>query len=128
MKQYILKKKELFNLPMKEIHYLFEQTNTSKPDKFKHIIVHHTHNRHTIQKIIDLHMKKKRWASIGYHFLIGKNGQIYISRDLGFAGAHTYGFNKDSIGIGLFGNLTLQKPTPKQINALNNLVTELQKE
>ena len=77
MKQYLLKKKELFNLPMKDIHYSFEPKNTSKADDFKFIIVHHTENRQTIQKIIDLHVKKRRWASIGYHFLIGKNGQIY---------------------------------------------------
>lgn len=125
MKQYILTKEKLGNLPIKKINYTFKIEKTASPEKFTQIIIHHTGNPRTIQQIIDLHVKKNKWTTIGYHFLIGKNGQIYLSRDLKIAGAHTFGYNRVAIGIGLFGNFNKYEPKEKQIQTLHKLVNVL---
>jgi hypothetical protein len=124
----MLSKTQKFNIPIKKINYSFKVQNTNKPTKFIKIIVHHTGKNNTIQKIIDQHVKKNHWSSIGYHFMISKKGTIYYSRDLKYAGAHTFGYNKNSIGIALFGNMDEVKPTQKQITSLKNLIATLKNE
>lgn len=125
MKEYILTKIDYLGLNFKKINYTFKVENSSITPKFDKIIIHHTGNPRTIQKIIDLHVNKNHWTSIGYHFLIGKNGQIYYSRELSNPGAHTYGFNKEAIGIGFFGNFSKVEPTEKQIESGKKLILAL---
>lgn len=122
MKDYILSKYEIFNLQVKKINYTFKVEKPKVTPKYDKIIIHHTGNTKTIQKIINLHVNKNKWTSIGYHFLIGKNGQIYYSRDLSSPGAHTYGFNKEAIGIGFFGNFNKNQPSEKQIEIGKKLI------
>ena len=43
---------------------------------------------------IDRWHKAKGWRGIGYHFLIRRNGDIEIGRQLHEVGAHAKGFNK----------------------------------
>ncbi len=128
MKDYVLTKTNLYDLPIKKIHYSFKVGDIQPLETPKYLIIHHTGNTKTIQKIINLHIKKKMWASIGYHFLIGKNGQIYYARDIKLVGAHTKGFNTKAIGIALFGNFNEIEPSKKQLESLNLLVTKLKKE
>lgn len=125
MKEYMLTKIDLMGLNMKKINYSFKVENSNISPEFDKIIIHHTGNPRTIQKIIDLHVTKNKWTSIGYHFLIGKNGQIYCSRDLNTPGAHTYGYNKQAIGVGFFGNFSKVEPTEKQIETGKKLVKAL---
>ena len=47
--------------------------------------------------------KKKGWLDIGYHFVIRRNGELEIGRDIDKAGAHTKGYNARSIGICMVG-------------------------
>jgi hypothetical protein len=60
--------------------------------------------------------------------MISKKGTIYYSRDLKNAGAHTYGQNKNSIGIALFGNFDEIEPNEKQIESLKILIGALKDE
>jgi len=128
MKNYILNKTLFLGLQIKDIIYDFKVQNSSKPTSWIKIIIHHSGNTNTIQKIIDLHINKNRWTCIGYHFLISESGQIHYSRKLDSAGAHCFGYNKNSIGIALLGNLDIENPTLKQIESLNNLIEVLKKE
>jgi len=126
MKDYNLEDFNLFNLKIKKVIY---NLNLNKPNlsfNYKNIIIHHSGNSNTISKIIDLHIKKNNWDSIGYHFLINNCGEIYYSRSLEFVGAHCFSFNKDSIGICILGNMDLLKPTIKQIKSLKNLINILE--
>ncbi|MCA9459105.1 MAG: N-acetylmuramoyl-L-alanine amidase [Nanoarchaeota archaeon] len=127
MKNYLLQKINYLELPMKKIIYDFEIKETNTPTKWIKIVIHHTKNRKTIQSIIDLHVKKNRWSEIGYHFMIGNKGQIYYTRELDTAGAHTYGYNRNSIGIALFGNFDETQATEKQLNSLNKLIEAIKK-
>lgn len=122
MKNYMLHKIEKFGINMKEIIYDFKVKDTNKPTNFIKIIIHHTGKSKKIQQFIDMHVEKNHWSSIGYHFMVSKKGTIYYSRNLKYAGAHTFGYNKNSIGIALFGNFDNEEPTDVQIESLNKLV------
>jgi len=128
MKQYTLLKTDKFGIPVKQIYYDFKIQETNKPTQFIKIIVHHVGQFRTIQQIIDQHVDKNRWTSIGWHFMISKKGTIYYSRDLKYAGAHTFGYNKNSIGIALFGNLDEIEPSEKQLKSLKLLIDGLKNE
>lgn len=128
MKNYMLKKRELFGVNLKEIIYDFKEQHTIAPTHFNKMIIHHSGNRKTIQEIINLHINKNHWSSIGFHFMISKKGTIYYSRNLKYAGAHTHGYNKNGIGIALFGNFDESEPTEKQLISLNKLIDGLKKE
>jgi hypothetical protein len=128
MKQYTLTKDEIFGIPVKKINYNFEIDGIKPLKTPQYIIIHHTGNPNTIQKIINNHVKKKHFTSIGYHILIGKNGQVYYSRDIEKTGAHTFKYNTKAIGIGLFGNFNKTHPTEKQLDSLNKVVDILSKE
>lgn len=72
------------------------------------------------------------WKNIGYHFVIKLNGDIQEGRNIQQAGAHTKGYNQDSIGICYIGGCDKDgKPkdtrTEEQKNALYCLVKTLMK-
>lgn len=48
---------------------------------------------------------KRGWTEIGYHFVIRRNGQIEIGRNLDQRGAHVKGYNTNSWSICLIGGL-----------------------
>tara|TARA_R100000808_G_scaffold6280_2_gene18799 strand:+ start:4410 stop:4946 length:537 start_codon:yes stop_codon:yes gene_type:complete len=52
---------------------------------------------------IDQWHRQKGWLSCGYHYVIRRDGQIEIGRELMVAGAHTIGFNNKSVGVCLVG-------------------------
>ena len=47
----------------------------------------------------------KGWSDIGYHYVIGLNGDIHKGRPVDRQGAHVRGFNKGSIGICYIGGV-----------------------
>lgn len=49
------------------------------------------------RSIQDTHMGQNRWADIGYHFMVGKNGTILEGRDPFAAPACVQGYNSGSI-------------------------------
>lgn len=78
----------------------------------------------------------KRWHlargfnDIGYHYVVDLDGTIEPGRDLEKAGAHTTGYNADSIGVCYIGGAdTDMKPkdtrTEEQKNALRLLLKYL---
>ena len=93
-------------------------------------------NHHNIRKIIvhcsdtpdeenltasDIHLMHLGfgWDGIGYHKIILKNGNIENGRPLFWQGAHTYGLNKESLGICLIGR---QKFEAQQFLSLKTLL------
>lgn len=94
------------------------------------IIIHCTASREgqnmTVEQIDRIH-KKNGWAGIGYHFVIYLDGTVHDGRDICKIGAHTYGYNKGSIGICYVGGLdkfgkNKDTRTAAQKNALYQLV------
>jgi len=94
----------------------------------KTIVIHHSGNSDTKEKIHELHVKKNGWNEIGYHFLISREGEIINCRNLEKEGAHVYGYNIYSIGVCLLGNFDKEKPHELQIKKMNELISNLKKE
>jgi len=100
------------------------------------LVVHHTAGRNadpdpaaTVRAIYYYHAVSRRWADIGYNYLIDEAGRIYEGRyardfwnganpsadnqaGLGVAGGHAKYHNPGSMGIALLGTFTSQSPTP----------------
>lgn len=76
-------------------------------------------------EIQGLHMERRGYADVAYHFVIDSDGTIYEGREIGIRGAHVQGFNTGSIGIVLLGNFNETKPTQSQLDSLGELADYL---
>ncbi|MEV6546101.1 N-acetylmuramoyl-L-alanine amidase [Streptomyces sp. NPDC051665] len=102
--------------------------------KVKAVFVHHTATGNNyrcsqapsvIRGIYRYHVKSSGWRDIGYNFLVDKCGTIYEGRAGGVAkavmGAHTLGFNTDSMGIAVLGTFGSAKPSSAAVTAIAKL-------
>ncbi len=90
------------------------------------IVVHHSAYPYAEpQEIQDLHMDKRGFADVAYHYLIDSDGIIYEGRELNVRGAHVQGFNTGSVGIVLLGNFNDEQPSEAQLTSLQQLVDYL---
>lgn len=69
-------------------------------------------------------MNTRKWNDIGYNFLIGGDGNVYIGRGWNIEGAHTRGHNKRSVSIAFIGNFDSIEPPLRQLCAAKNLIAE----
>lgn len=80
---------------------------------------------------IDRWHRERGFDSIGYHYVIYRDGSIHRGRPVEQIGAHCRGYNADSIGICYIGGLTADGKaakdtrTPLQRLALVALLTAL---
>ncbi|EPD56704.1 peptidoglycan recognition protein [Streptomyces sp. HGB0020] len=102
--------------------------------KVKAAFVHHTSSGNgyrcsqapsVIRGIYRYHVKSMGWRDIGYNFLIDKCGTIYEGRAGGVAkavlGAHTLGFNTNSMGVAVLGSFGSHKPPAAALRAISRL-------
>ncbi|WP_266383979.1 N-acetylmuramoyl-L-alanine amidase [Streptomyces canus] len=102
--------------------------------KVKAAFVHHTASGNgyrctqvpsLIRGIYRYHVKSMGWRDIGYNFLVDKCGNIYEGRAGGVAkavlGAHTLGFNTNSMGIAVVGSYGSKKPPAAATTAVARL-------
>lgn len=76
-------------------------------------------------EIQSLHMQRRGFADLAYHFLIAADGTIYEGRSLHMRGAHVQGFNTGSVGIVLLGNFNEEEPSDAQWSSLRALADYL---
>jgi N-acetylmuramoyl-L-alanine amidase len=91
------------------------------------LIIHHvglTDMDVSAAQIHQMHLENG-WSGIGYHYVIRKNGSIERGRPRDDVGAHTYGYNKESIGINLVGNFEYAIPQNEQIESAAKLIAAL---
>lgn len=50
-------------------------------------------------KTVDSWHRQRGFDSVGYHFIVRKDGSVELGRPLTTVGAHTRGKNKNSVGI-----------------------------
>ena len=85
---------------------------------------------HTV-KDVDTWHRQRGFNGIGYHYLIGLNGEVWEGRPIEKAGAHTEGHNSASIGIAYVGGMDKEMKNPKdtrtpaQKDSLAKLLKEL---
>lgn len=77
--------------------------------------------------------KKRGFTTIGYHYVIYRDGSLHKGRDINVSGAHCTGHNSRSIGVcyiggcGQDGLSPKDTRTPQQKEALLKLLRELRK-
>jgi hypothetical protein len=90
------------------------------------IVVHHSAIPNASPaEIQELHMDRRGFADVAYHFLIDSEGIIYEGREINVRGAHVQGFNTGSVGIVLLGNFNDEQPSEVQLASLRGLVDYL---
>ncbi|KAL0105404.1 hypothetical protein PUN28_016803 [Cardiocondyla obscurior] len=70
----------------------------------------------------NLHMDDRGWWDIGYNFLIGEDGNAYEGRGWDYTGAHSPGYNTQSIGICILGDFSDFLPNADALKTLNELI------
>jgi len=80
-----------------------------------------------IRRIQRYHIEDRKWADIGYHFIIDDNGFIWEGRPLTFQGAHAgdFGLNRGNVGIVVLGDFEKTQPTPAAEESLEWLIRKL---
>ncbi|MFF7446131.1 MULTISPECIES: N-acetylmuramoyl-L-alanine amidase [unclassified Streptomyces] len=102
--------------------------------KVKAAFVHHTATGNgyrcsqapsVIRGIYRYHVRSMGWRDIGYNFVVDKCGKIYEGRAGGVAkpvlGAHTLGFNTNSMGIAVLGTFGASRPSAASVKAVARL-------
>lgn len=100
----------------------------------KAAFIHHsaTGNNYTcsqapsvLRGIYRYHVKSSGWRDIGYNFAVDTCGNIYEGRAGGVTkavmGAHTLGFNTNTMGIAVLGTFTSSNPPAAAVNAVSEL-------
>ncbi|XP_011315365.1 peptidoglycan-recognition protein SD-like [Fopius arisanus] len=75
-----------------------------------------------VRLIQSLHTEGNKWDDIGYNFLVGGDGNIYVGRGWNVEGVHTFNYNKKSIGVGFIGTFNDLAPNEKQLRAAQQLL------
>jgi N-acetylmuramoyl-L-alanine amidase len=85
-----------------------------------------------VAEITRWHVQERKWRTIGYHYVIDRDGSIAQGRAETEAGAHVAGHNTGSIGICLIGGFGSNENdaferhfTPEQDRALRGLIEEI---
>ncbi|MEU0137675.1 peptidoglycan recognition protein [Streptomyces sp. NPDC006296] len=100
----------------------------------KAAFIHHsaTGNNYTcaqapsvLRSIYRYHVKSSGWRDFGYNFAVDKCGNIYEGRAGGVTkavlGAHTLGFNTNSMGIAVLGSYDSKNPPAAAVTAIAKL-------
>ncbi|MER7794634.1 N-acetylmuramoyl-L-alanine amidase [Streptomyces sp. NPDC097640] len=78
-----------------------------------------------MRSIYRYHVQSMKWRDFGYNFAVDKCGNIYEGRSGGVTkavqGAHTRGFNTNSMGIAVIGTYSSKKPAAKAVKAVAKL-------
>ena len=76
-------------------------------------------DRDLVKGVQNFHRNTRGWADIGYHWLIGFDGNVYEGRVLDAQGAHAGGGNNvENLGISVIGNFTSALPEPRQLRTV----------
>ncbi|UDY24476.1 peptidoglycan recognition protein [Nocardioides sp. Kera G14] len=102
--------------------------------KIRQVHIHHTAtpNNYAPEDVPALlrgmyryHTKTLGWFDIAYNFLIDRFGRIWVGRSGGATkpvrGAHTLGFNHESVGVAVIGRFGRQAPPRQAIRAIVRL-------
>ncbi|MEV0374151.1 N-acetylmuramoyl-L-alanine amidase [Streptomyces sp. NPDC050636] len=78
-----------------------------------------------IRAIYRYDITSSRWRDMGYNFLVDKCGTVYEGRAGGVTepvlGAHTLGFNENSMGVAVLGTFTETEPPRAAVRAVGRL-------
>jgi len=119
---------------MKETKTYIKLENKPKDNYPEWIIVHHSGgtdkyplmdtSHHTANDMEAWHLTLG-WEGLGYHYVIQKDGEVWLGRPEHYHGAHSSNYNFKSIGICLSGNFDATLPTKAQEESLTKILKSL---
>lgn len=68
------------------------------------------------------HVQERGWDDIGYHYIVMPDGTLYPGRPTDRMGAHTYGYNRDTLGV-----LLIESRKIRSITNFSDYFTEAQR-
>lgn len=77
-----------------------------------------------VRMIQTFHIESRGWDDIGYNFLVGGDGNVYVGRGWDIQGAHTKGYNVNSICIAFIGTFNKIEPPKAQLYAAQKMIEE----
>jgi len=91
------------------------------------IVIHHSALAPTFgaAEIQRLHIEKRGFADIAYHFVVDADGKFFEGRSINVRGAHVEGANTGSVGVVLLGNFEESAPPEIQVSAMRDLIDHL---
>ncbi|WP_330330227.1 peptidoglycan recognition protein [Streptomyces sp. NBC_00536] len=100
----------------------------------KAVFVHHTAQTNAydctdsaalMRGLQTLHVRTNGWKDLGYNFVVDKCGTVFEGRrggvDRPVTGAHTLGFNTDTMGVAVIGEYSSQEPSDAAMTAVARL-------
>ncbi len=96
------------------------------------ITIHHTGEEHVdsvselelLRRIEHFHQTSRNWSAIGYHYLVGRTGNVYEGRPVHYQGAHVKYQNEHNLGISVIGDFMHVMPAPAQLAALGHFLED----
>jgi len=110
-------------------------TSTSVGSTVKLAVVHHSASSNdyspaevpaVLRSIQAYHMDGRGWSDIAYNFVVDKFGGIWEGRgggiDRPIIGAHSMGFNTNSVGVMVIGDYTAAQPTAAALESVSQVI------
>jgi N-acetylmuramoyl-L-alanine amidase len=104
-------------------------------DRVERITVHHTAelpamtqrtDAELVRSVQAFHQDERGWADIGYHFVVGRAGDVFEGRPLDVQGAHAGGGNNvRNLGVSVIGDWGERLPPPPALATLERLLDDL---
>lgn len=103
-------------------------------DRTTHLVVHSAATRADAdigRAEIEQWHRKRGFLTVGYHFIIRRDGTVEEGRPVNAVGAHSRGSNQYSIGVCMAGGVAADGVTPEnnftpaQFDALFNLIGQM---
>ena len=104
------------------------------PQDIRTLVVHHTVSkapvtyigaRAEMRNLQRMHMDSNGWSDIGYNLVIDRWGRVWEGRGIRRVGAHTKGYNTNTVGVAFMGNYETSKLNERQIRAFNEVKAKL---
>lgn len=77
-----------------------------------------------VRVIQTFHIESRGWDDIGYNFLVGGDGAVYVGRGWDIQGRHTKGYNEKSICIAFIGTFSKIVPPKRQLCAAQRIIAK----
>lgn len=107
--------------------------NCTRMGKVSRLTVHHTGEHEGFRGKSDVeivrmmdryHREGRNWSSIGYHYIVGRDGSVFEGRPCTIQGAHVAHNNPNNIGISCIGDFNRKLPTAPQLGALTSFLED----
>lgn len=100
------------------------------------LTIHHTETPNAdplspaarMRQMQNYHIDVRGWCDLGYHFVVGKDGQVYAGRAEDVRGAHAANNNQDNVGIAFVGTYHGGQPSAVMQSAAARLMAALAEE